>query len=341
MFIDPDGRTGISTLGWILIGVGIYLLVTAVIAAIAGFVNDWERNFFQHWGSALLIVGVIALTIGAVFFIVALLFVSFTDTDTGDFTVRGVWDWVSGLWSGLFGSTPLGELGVWRDAETTIIGRWGENATDIPRRIYVRNVGTNNLNLVDAMTFAVNAWNEALDIPGHMYLVPFTGNSPPAGASIWFVGGTVNQLLTVRSSLLPDFRANFISGHDRLDANGNPQPYAGAVSIQNNSRSEGNWTYVSTNGSRVQKRGRTLRAGVHGFIRARDQGSLTNDQLRNLYRNVAIHELAHALGWWGHSNYTLDIMYRRNINNTWPNARQNLTRQEINHLRQVYGLTLR
>ena len=333
MFIDPDGRSAVSPLGWILIGfVGVFA-ISAAIAAIWRMVTGGENTFWWHWGwsalgTVLAIVVVPALVIHVAFTIFAVDLL-YTTILLPIFNLIGI-------------VNHLGELSVWRDIQTHQVGRWGPNATDIPRQIYIRNVGTNNLNLVDAMTFAVNAWNDALGIPGHMYIVTFTGNSPPTGASIWFVGGTVNQLLSVRSTLLPGFTDGFIRGDHRRDPTTNaPRPHAGAVSLDNNWRGEGLWIYVRSDGSPAPRRGRRLRAGVHGFIRARDQGSLTNNQLRNLYRNIAVHELAHALGWWGHSNNTLDIMYRNNLDNTWPDARQNLTREEINHLRQVYGLALR
>jgi len=232
--------------------------------------------------------------------------------------------------------SSLGELSIWRDADSTIIGRWGPHATDIPTTIYIQNAGNNNLDLLDAMTFAVNAWNEALSIPGHMSVEEFQGDSPPAGARIWFVGGTAEQLVAVRRTLLPCFTEVFLTGTDRPDSSGNPRPRAGAA-CQQHRRREGHWIYINNYGQNVRITGRIL-IRKYGFIRARDQGNLTSEQLQNLYRNVAIHELAHALGWWIHSGQTVDIMYRNNINNTWPNARQTLTVPEINHLRQVYGL---
>ncbi len=50
-----------------------------------------------------------------------------------------------------------------------------------------------------------------------------------------------------------------------------------------------------------------------------------------LYRNVALHELSHAIGWWDHSSNNQDVMY-----GTCGSERNALTSRDINHLRQAY-----
>ena len=56
-----------------------------------------------------------------------------------------------------------------------------------------------------------------------------------------------------------------------------------------------------------------------------DQGSTVNQQ-----KNTFIHELGHALGWYGHSALNSDIMYSQITSIT------TLTNRDKNHLVQVY-----
>lgn len=48
------------------------------------------------------------------------------------------------------------------------------------------------------------------------------------------------------------------------------------------------------------------------------------------YRNTCTHELGHALGWFGHSGNSSDIMYSLGTSVT------SLTARDVNHLSQIY-----
>ncbi|MCL2445817.1 MAG: hypothetical protein FWD06_03505 [Oscillospiraceae bacterium] len=315
MMVDPDGQSAVvaffaslSVWGWVGIiagAIAAVAAVSAIVAGIWGWIDGFENNFWWYWGWSFLGTALAFIVVPSV--VLHLLFmwgeidIFYTGLVLPAFNLIGIVNY-------------LGELSTWRDAIENVIGRWGPSIADIPRRIYIQNVGTNNLNLVDAMTFAVNAWNAALGTS--MYVREFSGNSPPSGASIWFIGGTVDQLVSIRTTLLPGFTENFITGADRPhETTRLPRPRAGAVLIRaQNWRDDGLWIY-NRNGSFVPRRSRRLSGGIPGFVRARDQGNLSATQLQNVYRNIATHELAHALGWWGHSK--VSVKYLAPVHSLW------------------------
>jgi len=106
-------------------------------------------------------------------------------------------------------------------------------------------------------------------------------------------------------------------------------PLGKAGRTYQNSNYEGKWTY----GSSI-KQGMKMKAKTYGYVRALDSGTSTYKQDR--FKNIATHELGHALGWFGHSNTKGDIMYVKNLDDGTPTA---LVTAEKNHLRQAYLLS--
>ena len=229
--------------------------------------------------------------------------------------------WIINLWNSIFGSKTIGALSVWRatvDNSSNYIGRWGTSATNVPRIIWVRDLGS-NATIVQAIREAVAVWNTALSLSGNnaMTVSTFTG-FPLSTYKIYFIVGDENQLVSNRATLLPGLTERQLRGQDRDPI----RPYAGGVYQVSNA--EGTWTHSTGN-----KNGRRM-TRPYGYIR--EHTGRTASQ----YKNVAIHELAHALGWFGHSNNSADIMYWDN-----PLTLTQLSNAEVNHLRQLYGLTLR
>jgi len=207
-----------------------------------------------------------------------------------------------------------------------IIARWGAR-NSIPTRIYVRDLrGNQNSSIVAAMQHAVAELNRTNALGTSLTVIPFDGTPSAATAQIYFVGGT-------RAAL----RNHTGAGANRLLPHISAINSSGAVQVGRTANHQGVFRLSTNNQIREGRLYDIMPRGLNamqGFI-ATDaaNGTARNQEFLN---NVALHELTHALGWWGHSNNRGDVMDRWNLYGG--RVPQSLLLAERNHLRQVYGL---
>jgi len=177
------------------------------------------------------------------------------------------------------------------------IGRWGNKASKIPKKIYINKRNTNSkFYFTQGFTHAVSQWNTALEC--EMSTVTFSGKTPPSAAKISFFGGTESEL-------------------NELKLFGNiPLSVSGRILTKNRSK-EGTWTYGNKNvtGWKYKE--------ITGFAKDMDY---TEDQ----YKQTCAHELGHALGWYGHSPRMDMLMGPPGSSPT------TVTTRDKRHLYQVY-----
>ena len=166
--------------------------------------------------------------------------------------------------------------------------------------------------------------NRAFGTNMNWRLLP-NNNAPGANVQIWFVFApetTLRSLATNRSPVLYEFT----HPDGIVDSNGVRRWTAGAMRQVFSLPLEGAW--VHNNGTRRQGV-RMVRA--NGFVHR-------NNRSEDTYVNIVIHEVAHALGWFGHSDIRNEVMDRNNLGGSPPRTPTRFLPREANHLRQITGL---
>ena len=172
----------------------------------------------------------------------------------------------------------------------TIIGRWDPSLSAIT--VYKQKLNSNaSFNFLDAISTACLNWD---DVIGKQ--ISSGQSSSFSSAPIRYFGGTLSEvnemgILTVPSS------------------------YNGLTAVY--AYDEGTWTYGGST-----KTGKRVVQAIGAII---DWGHTANQ-----YRNTCSHELGHALGWYGHSSSSYDVMYPNGTSIT------SLSNSDKNHLSQVY-----
>ena len=195
-------------------------------------------------------------------------------------------------------------------AYTATINKWVSNGYEIarwetvPNRMYIKHI-SGNTNFSSGMAYAVQEWNDALDIGMGIG----TTNLDDTAYYIQYYHGSREELISLNTDIADDL--------------------VGAVGVTHCDQYAyiDQWMYM----------GITEMAGhrvywVRGYI-VNYGGS--SSQYRDAYRNVCTHELGHALGWRGHSGNANHVMSTtENPNNTV------LQPDEITHLKQIYDFDL-
>ena len=192
-------------------------------------------------------------------------------------------------------SANLGTLTIWHSDEN-YISKWG----GIPGAIYVINLSS-GFSATIYMDHAASQWNAALGCN----LDAFTSTSM---GTLTCYSGYYDEL-----NELGTFGSNYFG-------------YLTPAGATNTTKTQsGTWTYVNSEGVSSTKAHYTIIRGKIAIVRDRFDSASDNH-----YRNVATHELGHALGWNGHSLLSSDVMYDT------ANEVIYLKNQEKLHLSQIY-----
>lgn len=176
---------------------------------------------------------------------------------------------------------------------------WESNGSTIGRwKLQTIKVYANKLNanggfyFGQGMSEGATKWSNALGVTVKSSVASSYSNSP-----IIFYGGTAAEIN--------------ITGKVTFQAGDNGRTY------YTTRTQEGSWVNNSTT-----KTGYTI-TKITGYI-------VDNDREIDNYRKTCLHELGHALGWFGHSTNTTDVMYSKGSDVTV------LTTRDVRHLSQVY-----
>ena len=175
-------------------------------------------------------------------------------------------------------------------SDKSSIGRWNKSTI----KVYRYKINDNgDFYFVNGIEYACDQWMDALDIT-----LSDGSTSAYSSAPIKAYGGTkaeINALGVVTIS-------------DSESINGK---------MIYTSTTEGYWTYGSTTitGKKISKATIVI---------------LDNDRTVAQYKKTCTHEMGHALGWFGHSSYSTDIMYSKGSSVT------SLTTRDKRQLVQVY-----
>lgn len=190
------------------------------------------------------------------------------------------------------GETILGRISYWDDVEKASVGNWGKNTIHLET---LKLNGDDSFDFLSAMKSVKKSWGNALDLT----IVREEVHSTSANGDIFFFGGTKEEILLLTGTDLENI----------------------AGLTKKKSSKYGVWQYGNTT-----KIGRKI-TKARCFIASDydDGGSRTVERLKN----VAKHEMGHALGWVGHASKN-NVMYKQESDVTI------LTKIDKRHLKQVY-----
>ena len=190
---------------------------------------------------------------------------------------------------------------VWY-SDSSSVGYWRSSPM-----VYMYRVD-GNTNFYSAMVQAIGIWESALGIDiRYSYLNSVSEINTNSG--IYFLGGTHMGLSNTEKFSSSDFYSNgqLVAGFTNRTSVGND----GTSYVTASGRSVTGTYFITTSGCIL------------------DDGT---NSLNNYYLNTCIHELGHALGWYGHSTNSADIMYGVNTNDT------SLSNRDILHIKQMYDI---
>lgn len=187
----------------------------------------------------------------------------------------------------------LGGLNYWHSTDNNI------GHMTVTPKIYVKNLSSNSsFNLNSYVGFGIYQWNSH------------------AGTMCNLTGTESNHNIIVYGGP----RKAIIAASEYFTEDNLKESYGGLTLMSYSS--EGNYTY---NGS--TKYGQKMENSKIAILES-SGASMSNSH----YCKIAAHELGHALGYFGHSPNSGEIMSSVIDFNT----KENLTSDEINHLKQVY-----
>lgn len=189
-------------------------------------------------------------------------------------------------------AADLGTLNVWKSSSYTI-GKWSSIPTRV-NLVYSNTIGDTAVPLSSITNTAVDEWNYALNTNMSCYN---TGSSGP---------------LTMYTGTKAEMRALGLFSHYEND-----NVVGSTVTTKN---FYGTWNCPAI----------PDKAYSYTITRAYCVVYYISGRPAERYANTAVHELGHALGWFGHSTSSSDVMYSNS------NTRTSLTYNEISHLRQLY-----
>ncbi len=191
----------------------------------------------------------------------------------------------------------LGTITVWNNIENNMVGCWPIEHE--PQKIYISTLGTGSYsNVVSACQYAVDMWNQTLSLN-----MSITNNADEADITI--VVGQRQELIDHEQKNDKDWTL--------------PSNVVGMAA--SNSHCDGDY-YMLGNSKKLS----SVITSAKIWIVTESSFTLDN------YKSVVLHEMAHALGYVGHSNITSDVMYYL-VGTVYQ-----LSDNEKSHLQQVYNL---
>lgn len=178
--------------------------------------------------------------------------------------------------------------------------------SNMPSKVYVYSFSGMPDVFRTAMRDSVSAWSSAL---GYNITYEYSPNDSLPTSGIKFFGGDSEQLDTLGVFEHDDLLYGNMCGQ--------------VISVRNLYTTQ----FVTPTGDNVSVYKNSIAYGAILNLSSESVSPTFNN-----YLNICLHEMGHALGWYGHSSSSSDVMYKAiRSNNT------SLTNRDINHIRQIYN----